>query len=137
MPLQTQAITPASMLPPGALNALGGPPVAMPSAPDSGAPAAAMPPVRIIGNPTFDDPDPALLQRRETVANVRQALRQIIAAVADTHAIVSAALDTLKPESAAILKADGFDVAAARKFLTDLHAPVAALTNPAPPKSSV
>ena len=135
----TQAISPDLPLPPGAFAALGGQPLPMPGAPaaisnsksEISNPAEPPPPEFVTGHPTFDDVPPALLARRHLVADLRHGLRRLIAAVSNSHDTLAPLLDSLRPDAAAVLKSEGFDVAAAAKLLADLHAPIRALTAPA------
>jgi hypothetical protein len=95
------------------------------------APAEPPPPEFVTGHPTFDDVPPALLARRHLVADLRLGLRRLIAAVSSSHDTLAPLLDSLRPDAAAVLKSEGFDVTAAAKLLADLHAPIRALTEPA------
>lgn len=111
------------------MAALGGPPVPMPPADSS--PAAAVPQCPVTGNPTFDEPPPAVVARRQTVAECRARLRELLAFVSGAADGLYPLLNSLHANAAEVLKGDGFDVTAARKFLAEVTAPIHALTEKA------
>lgn len=99
-----------------------------PPAPRAGrAPAAGS---HATGNPTFDAAlPPDLAARRQSVATVRGRLSALITHIAQEHTALLPLIADLEDDAATLKSAELFDPAAARKFVNDLQAIVAALSN--------
>lgn len=109
----------ARALPPGAEEALGGKPFAMPSA----APAPAeKPEPKLFGNPTFDPPSPDVIRRREIIATIKAATASLIAEIERTAARLRPRLEELEANIKDVIAKEDFDPKEVSGFLDGLEA---------------
>lgn len=92
------------------------------------APAAELAP---IGHPTFDSTPAEILLRRQAVDGARTRLGGLIRHVTAECAALNVVIDALAADES--VKGEGFDPAAARKFLADLGKVISNLSAPAKP----
>lgn len=121
-----QKIERAAALPPGAAEALGGAPFAMPPS-ALGKAAARMPqaPAAVeiprTGNPSFDPPLPEVVARRESIATIKAGVASLLMTIQQTADRVKPHLEALSANAALVKEKEDFDTAEVEGFFAHLH----------------